>query len=432
MSSEQDLGAETDAAWAAFRARLADRLASMEDDDVLIVEFADAVVEDDSGSAPYVQMCAYGETMVQVEAVSNHWLEERCALSAADEEALLDLGWEAPTDDPGWENFHLTFHRRSADEVAVLTVDTLREVYAVPHPSFLDAAGLETDPAAAREGLGESRAVRERTVAAAGEEPVATFVVEPERLRAAVDDAMRVVYPDLRHDSDGDIPILAGQSALFVRVRGDRPAVEVFAELLVDVEQRDRLPLELDLLNASHPLWKFTSNGPDVTMRYELPAVPFAPAQLRAVVEQFAAEVDEIARALSVRVGGRRFFEADPAAIDAAADEDDVHPAMVGLLELLHLGRLRATTVVGLFEYDRLEIIRQIVRIRTGLQSCADHDPEVVLTLLRKALRIASDGEADPRRDPTLPPRPKPLSIQESLLPDTDLGDDALDLGWSA
>ena len=268
MSSEQDLSAETDAAWTAFRARLADRLASMVDDDVVIVEFADAVGEDEGGSAPYVQMCAYGETMVRVEAVSNHWLEERCALSVADEEALLDLGWEAPTDEPGWENFHLTFHRRSADEVAVLTVDTLREVYAVPHPSFLDAAGLETDPAvAAHDDLRESRAVRERAAAAAEEEPVATFVVERERLQAAVDDAMRVVYPDLRHDSDGDIPILAGESALLVRVRGDRPAVELFAVLLVDVEQRDRLPVELDLLNAAHPLWKFTSIASGVPSR---------------------------------------------------------------------------------------------------------------------------------------------------------------------
>ncbi len=424
MSDEWDLSAEVEAAWADFRGRLADRTAGMDDDDVLIVEFS-GVVDDECEVAPYVQLCAYGGDLVRAEAVSNHWLDARCALSAEAEEALVALGWCEPRDKPGWENYYLTFERRSADEVAVLAVRTLREVYGVPHPAFLEAGGLEIGSAAV-----EAAAEAEADLPTADDESVAAFVSDQAQLQRLVDDAVAAVNPDLTHDSDGDIPILTAESVVFIRVRADRPAVEVFAEVLVDVEDTQRLLVELDLLNSGHPLWKFTRRGTVVTMRVELPAVPFAPAQLRTVVDQFVTEVDEIGRALAVRVKGTRFFESAPAAIDADTDVDDAHTAMTGLLELLHLDRVRATTVAGLFEHDRHELIRQIVRIRTGLQDCGEHDQDVVLTLLRKALRIVSDGDADAPRAVPLPPKPR--SVQESLLPDSELGDDALDLGWSA
>lgn len=421
QQSEQQWEAATEAAWAGFRGRLADHTAAMDDDDVLIVEFDGVVADDEDGAAPYVQLCAYGGTQVQVEAVSNHWLHERCALSAADEALLLDLGWEAAQDREGWENFHLSAERRAADEVAVLAVRTLREVYGVPHPAFLAAGGLEVDPRAAP----MSAPVAE----ADGEEPVATFAADRERLQSLVDAAMEVVYTDLKHDDDGDIPIRSGKSLVFVRVLEDRPSVEIFAELVIDVPDAQLVRLELEVLNAIHSLWKFVLDGTLVTMRYELPAVPFAPFQLRAVVDRFVTEVDDIARAVSLRVGGRRFFEAAPEVVDTFVASDDTHPAMVGLLELLHLGKLRPATVAGLFDHDRLEIIRQIVRIRRGIQSCEEHDEELVLTALRRALRLVSDGDSEVR---PVPQPPRPRSVQESLLSGDDLGEDSLDLGWSA
>ena len=425
MSRAQGLSATTEAAWTGFRSRLADHIAVMDDDDVLVLEFDGVVPDDEIGSAPYVQLCAYDHTLVRLEAASNEWLHERCALGADDLGALRELGWLEPKDEPGWENFHVTFERRSADEAAVLAVRTLREVYGAPHPAFLLAGGLETDPDAV------VASVVPPDVADAevdGGEQVSTFARDREHLQELVDAAMRVAYPDLKHDSDGDIPILAGDSAVFIRVRDDRPSVEVFAHLVLDVEDIDRLPTELDLLNAGHPMWKFYCVGGTVKMRDELLTVPLAPIQLRWVVERFVAEVDEIARALTVRVGGRRFLEHDPAQVDEPRSEVDDHPAMTGLLELLHLERVRPTTVAGLFAHDRLEIIGQLVRIRTGRQSCAEHDPDVVLTLLRKALRVVSDGEPVPGR--AVPVPPKARSVQESLLPDGDLGDATLELGW--
>lgn len=423
MSNEQGVDAATEAAWTSFRGRLADFVSVMTDLDMLVVDFDAARPDDGPGAAPYVQVCAYDETLVRVEAVSNHWLHERCELSAAGEVALVTLGFEEPHDEPGRENFGSQFERRSADEVAVLVVRALREVYGVPHPAFLTAAGLEVDPDLPVPDLPVPESEAD------GEDEVA-FASDRAGLQALVDAAMSVVYPDLKHDSDGDIPIVAGESAVYLRVRDDRPSVEVFADIVLAVENPERLLVELDLLNAGNPMWKFFSIGTTVTMRYELLASPFMAFQLRWVVSMFVTDVDEIARALAVRVGGRRFFEPDPDDVDAFVSDDDEHPAMTGLLELLHLEKVRPSTVAGLFEHDRLEIIRQLVRIRTGQQSCAEHDPDVVLTLLRKALRIASDGEPDTSRPRAIPPKPR--SVQQSLLSDADLGDDALDLGWSA
>ena len=59
-----DLDRATARAWSRFQARLADRVADMEDGDIVLVE-AEAAREDVEGSAPYVQFCAWGETLVR-------------------------------------------------------------------------------------------------------------------------------------------------------------------------------------------------------------------------------------------------------------------------------------------------------------------------------------------------------------------------------
>ncbi len=436
MGDEQELTVATEDAWRGFRQRVADHVAQMDDDDVLVMELADAVEDDDdTGSAPYVQVCALDGSSVRVEAVGNAYLHSEFLITSSQEAAMLDLGWSEPEEEPASGNFYDYFERRAADEVAVLLVATLRGVYGVPHPAFLDASGLERDPDLASSLPRPSE-----------EEPeeLLRFAHDRDLLQEFVDDALRRVFPELRHDGDGDIPIVCGQSLAFVRVAANRPCVELFAEIVIDpTEEADRVLLELDLLNAEHPMWSFYRRGSLVRMSYEMFAVPLVPMHLRMAVERFCDEVDEIARTLAVRVAGRRFLDPDPGAeaeddvLDdflALPDEDaeleDPDPAMVGLLELLHLGPPRPSTVAGLFEHDRLAVITQLVRIRTGLQGCDGHDQETVLTVLRQALRLISDGDARPR---LLPPFPaKPRSVQPSLLSDDEAGESALDLGWSA
>ncbi len=421
MSESTDLEAATEAAWVGFRGRLADHIATMDDDDVLLVGFSGAVDDDEGegqGSAPYLQLCAFGDDLVQVEAASNHHLADVCRLSVDDEETLVSLGWEEPSEEDGWENFNATYERRCADEVAVLLLATLRTVYAVPHPAFLVADGLEIDPGAPVPAVGPVQAPD------FDEDELEGIPTGPDHLRAMVDAALEMMFPDLMHDDDGDIPITAGSSLVFVRVVAGRPCVELYAEIVIGPQQLERLDQELVMLNAAHPLWKFARRNELVVMTHEMMALPFAAFGLRTLVTRFVDEVDQIAGDLATRVGGRRLFDDEPV-------EDELAILLTGLLELLHLDRVRPSTVAGLFDHDRLEIIRQIVRIRSGQQSCDDLDEDVVLTALRKALRLVSDGESVAK---PLPPKPRRRSVQEPLLDGLDglESEGSFDLGWSA
>ena len=386
MSESTELEAATEAAWVGFRGRLADHVAEMDDDDVVLVEF--------SGTGHGVQLCAIGGDLVQVEPLGDEPLPAGC---------------------------RLTHERRRADEVAVLIITTLREVYAVPHPAFLSAAGLEVDPEAVALRSGELVQMSDLD---ADEEELEGIPTDPDHLQVMVDAALETMFPDLKHDEDHDIPITAGSSMVFVRVVTGRPCVELYAEIVIGPQQLERLDAELVLLNAAHPLWKFARRDEQVVMTHEVVALPFVAFALRAIVMRFVDEVDQIAEDLVARVGGRRFLEDE-----VVEDERDL--LLTGLLELLHLDRVRPSTVAGLYDHDRLEIIRQIVRIRSGLQSCGDLDEHLVLTALRGALRLVSGGEPAAKASP---PKPRRRSVQEPLLDGTDglEAEGSFDLGWSA
>ncbi|MGA8847526.1 MAG: hypothetical protein WB471_13000 [Nocardioides sp.] len=396
MSEGTDLEAVIEAAWVGFRSRLADHIAAMGDDDVLLVEFSGAVGDEADGTAPYVQLCAFGDDLVKVEAASNHSLAERCRLSVDGEAAMLALGWDELGDEEGRESFVVTRERRRADEVAVVLVATLRTVYAVPHPAFLDADDLEIDPAAPAVStpIGSDASGRDELVL----EGIPTSAAN---LQVMVDAAMETMFPDLKHDDDGDIPITAGSSLVFVRVIAHRPCVELYAEIVIGPQRLERLEEELVVLNAAHPLWKFARRDELVVMTHQMLALPFVAFALQTLVRRFVDQVDKIAGALAARVGGRRSLEEEPI-------EDERDLVLAGLLELLHLDRVHPATVAGLFAHDRLEIIRQIVRIRNGQQSCGDLDEDVVLTALRQALRVVSDGEPVVQ---ALPPKPRRRSL---------------------
>src|SRR4051812_27735465 len=94
-----DLDRSTSREWRRFQARLADHLADMVEDDLLILETESVLRdgEDVPGASPYVQFCAWGEDMMRCEAVSNHYLAPRHRLAQAAEEALVALGFASPT-----------------------------------------------------------------------------------------------------------------------------------------------------------------------------------------------------------------------------------------------------------------------------------------------------------------------------------------------
>ena len=431
MRDEHDeLEASAERAWTEFRQRLADRLSEAVEDDVLLVEVETGVDEEElDGAAPYVQFVAWGEGMLRAEVASNNYLDERYELTADDELWLVETGWSEPaySEDgdpiPGDGNFHLDAPQREADRVAVIAVRALREVFGCPHPTFVVADGLERPTGLPAVALEASPAA----------EVELTYPDDHDHLQTLVDNALEVMFEsDARHDEDGDLPIDCGQSRVFVRVLADEPTVEVFADIVVDVPDRARALIEAARLNLRSTDHQFVVRGDRLVMRTSLVAWPFSPTQLRVVVGRFCHEVDDVAAEAATSVGGRRFLEPIPTEVPRVPEsEDDIHPGLVTLLEILHTGRVGPATVAGLFGGDRRELVHQIYQIRAGGQSCGEHAQEVVLDHLRRGLRFVADQAAsrELRAERSRPTR-RSASSQLSLLPDEDVGQDSLGVGW--
>ena len=312
--------ADVEGAWTRFRARLADEIAALEDDDCLFLELQVGIDDGEfPGAAPYVQFQGWGGDLVRAEVVGNAYLDERFRLSADDEERLVEMGWSAPTygidDEPdsGSVNFHTDREVREADLLAVMSVRALREVFGCAHPVFLDADGLEHDPVA------EPPPVAAPAVPAAAvptpepatvDEEIATFPESREQLQRLVDRALAAMLQEpVRHDKDGDVPIVTGKSVLFVQVVDDRPAVDLYAEVVCRIGDLERAAQEVAILNRSQASAKFYVRDDRVLLRYRLYAWPFAPAQLRVAVADLRQDLDSspaISRSACVGCGSSR------------------------------------------------------------------------------------------------------------------------------
>ena len=136
--AESELDRGTALAWSAFRGRLADHVAAMQDDEVALVE-AETTVEEgagDEGAAPYVQFCAWGEDLVRCELTSNAYLAAAHPLDEDQVAALVELGWNPPTHGPeeeagsGSTNFYLDAEAPGSvtPEMAAAVCDLDREL----------------------------------------------------------------------------------------------------------------------------------------------------------------------------------------------------------------------------------------------------------------------------------------------------------------
>lgn len=435
MSSSEfecDMAGEAERAWHEFRGRLADRIAEMADDDIVGVEVESGIEDEDrTGAAPYLQLIGWGEEMVRAEVSSNQYLDERYALSPADEGLLGAIGWLAPTyvegeeePDAGSANFHVDLERREADRLAVMSVRALREVFGCVHPVFLVVDGL---PEAVVDEPAPSVGSDEDEV----EEPLAVFPESSEELQQLVDLALAPGFDGpLSHDSDGDVPVVCGQSVVFVRVNDSRPAVDLYCEMVLGVQDLERAVQEVGILNGNQSSARFHLRDDIVVATYRIYAWPFAPMQLRVALAQLTENIDDLARDLATRVGGHRFAEAlaEPSGPPEDSEEvelDDEGESLAGLLEMLYDGPARPGQVAALFDNDRGSLIRQLVRLRTGQDLPGEHDLELVLGQLRAALRWVAGFEALPARPRQVPPRPG-RSRQLTLLPD---GEETLDAG---
>lgn len=435
-------------AWTRFQARLGDRLAELAEGDVLVIE---AMVGDDSepGARPHVQFAAWGDAMLRGEAASNHVLMAPRRLEGEQERALLALGYDAPThtpDDPpdlGSLDFHVDLPQAEADRLAVMSVRALRDVYGVEHPALLSGDVVEDLSAP------EEPAAVERT-----EEPVAAYPHGHEELSELVDRALTPYFGhEPRRDDDGDIPVDLGSTVLFVRVHESVPVVELFACAASDVQDLERAAFEINVLNRDVRFVKFRLVGDSILADLQIPAWPFAPEHLRAMLAHMTETIERIGADLVERVGGRHLLgddEADPDPDEADEDEaeDDESRApwrsaecILAQLDAGSPGSVSPELAASICGYD-VELILGLIgnaeaqevawrAARDSARTAGDAGDVVVckaemtysrdsVRLLRRALRVVVERQAlraeaqhwapviqrSPRRRP-LPPRPR-------------------------
>ncbi len=104
------------------------------------------------GAAPCVQFLVWDENTVRCEVPSNDFLHPRYRLEDADEQKLIALGWNPPSEnleDPKQlPRLCVDKAQNWADQLAAMTVAAFRDVFGVHHPAFLssDLTGNEQTP----------------------------------------------------------------------------------------------------------------------------------------------------------------------------------------------------------------------------------------------------------------------------------------------
>lgn len=413
-------------AWREFRRRLADRLADLAGP--LVVEVSAAVAGDDV-VAPYCQVWA-DDGWLRVEAVSNAYLDEPYLLDPAGEDALEELGFSWPGEptcepdtDPGDgpANFWTDVEQREADRAAVLVVRALREVYAVVHPAYLDADGLEPTAEPEQDGdLSQQEGARDlsaRDLPARDPSHRVLRPTTPAEVRAAVDLAVAGLYdPTPEWDEDGDLPLTTEKVVVWVTVATAAPRILVHGTLVDDVTDERRALVEVNLLNQREFGLTFALREGRITVVRELGLDVVVPAVLQGELQRILGDADQWASDLAARLGPE---EADG---DGDAEGHEVPTgryatayAVLRELERDRRGSVEPATMVRIFEADTGLLLRalqetdeQLRAARGRLERATERgNPgrvrvsrghvtylRTLRTRLRRALRLVVDAPA--------------------------------------
>jgi len=427
---EFDLDRRVAMAWAQLHSRLTAALTALANDETMNIVLPSAYDEDElAGAVPYLQFIGFDNGAVRGEVSSNHFLDERHRLSDAQGQALLELGWGAPATDPATDesyspNFYIDAEPRALPELADAVVGAIKDVFGVPHPSFLIATGLDGDTTGAAHLLG----LPPPTPADDSTPQDEALAVEPtdrDHLVQLVDATLAPVIGGMpAHDDDGDIPIRSGSAIVFVRVAQDGPFIELFSPVLVEVEGS---PLALERISQLNRWVRFVSFGwaaGTVHASMHLYCHPFVPEHLRHAVAVLTSVADRLDDELRLGLGGRVFFGEDkssgtdeaPAEGEGAADEEADQELPEALLTLIQLdaaaeGAVSAEEAAQICGRDRRNILdyirlaeQQVIEWRSSADealgegddeeaaACAHEGKawQSTVDLLRSALRLVA------------------------------------------
>ncbi|SDI61637.1 hypothetical protein SAMN05444695_10974 [Rhodococcus triatomae] len=306
---EFDLDRSVAFAWASFQRRLADHVAAMLDNDVLLLETGFDTEPQAPGVLPCVQFLVWDGNIVRCEVPSNAFLDRTRALSRSDERKLLDLGWNPPTPSPGEDApresvvngspaFHVDHHRSWSAHLAAMAVSAFRDVWGVTHPSFLRS-----------EGRGSTFVVREAEVLPSLDPSLAVEPLDHDHLHDLV---TRTLIPALgllpERDSDGDVPIRVGSAIMFVGPLAGTVDIQVFAPLVHTISDRTRAAEVTADLNRRWSRIKFLLLDDRLTALLVVSGNPFVPRHLTDAVEMFSTFLETVDASLAHRLGGTPYF----------------------------------------------------------------------------------------------------------------------------
>lgn len=296
MGKQDDEFEGVEDAWREFRQALADRISEQEDSDHILWEL-DVPERFEHPTGPYIQVWWHDCAQPVAQVSSNRVLDDKFHLDKVQRRRLRDMGWQRPG--KGQQNYWVTVDTAYVDQVADLLVRALREVFGVLHPAFLvdrfregfEVPDWETDEI-------------EQLL------PLAQFPESHDELEELVNIALGpdAGEPIPVRDDDGDRPYRSDTAMVFVRVLPGAPVIHFFSELVVEIEDLDAAEFEVAVLNRDFD-FKFVLRDTRIIMSVDVPAWPFAPEQLRLMLDRMCTLAPKLDGDLAHRVSGRRFFE---------------------------------------------------------------------------------------------------------------------------
>jgi hypothetical protein len=301
-----DLGAKVTEAWREFARALQTALPALPSGSHL--ELTLDPTASGTGDAVYGVSVRKGEEGTTAFAVGNAALPDGYRLDRAQVAQMVALGWSPPGVLAGsGESFGLAEHD---DSIALIVARTLRDVYGAPHPAFLVYATRDNeDELLTIAQLGSARHLSTLDNAIPALESVSLAGLDlAERVRIVVAALTKTDPDELSVDGDGDIGIRAGSAMVFVRVRDNPPLIDVFSPVLTEIEQSEKLFVELSELTNRMPIGRLYCTSGTVWASVPVFGRDFQATHLSLAIQVMTGLADELDDRLHGEFGGKRFF----------------------------------------------------------------------------------------------------------------------------
>lgn len=320
-SDTADLDIAVELAWAAFADDVGRRLVVLDEGDTVAWELPSAC------PVPPSVLAVRDGGRLRAEVSSNSSLPPAARLTAGQVRLLGSLGWQHPTrgaDEPpdvGSANFVDDVPIEDGPLLAARLVATMREVFGVVHPAFVDPPARLEPPAWAQRGsepgcpdpaggtgprgrTGEGSPACDAPGARTDPADVAVMPSSPDHLRALLHSWLTdVLGSPPPYDDDGDAVVRQGEAVVYVRVQEELAAVELTAPLMARVPGT---PLVLDRVNRLNDELAFPRlvwRGGVVVLVLRVDCLPFVALLATSALDRMTDGAEALMRRLPLEVG---------------------------------------------------------------------------------------------------------------------------------